>query len=176
MISEPRVGERLAQALTYLMCVELRSCPRNAREADICLSPWSARVFLIANGFGLVNYGRLGLSPHSRPCCADSRWHERQRRGSGPARTPPSRCLDSEPRVRRWMARAAGSGRCSQGSFHLKVATCKIPPLPKRKMHWKTRTFHLQVEMRLSLGSQATSSGGIWPLSTLEKLLSHQVS
>ena len=68
MISEPRVGERPAQALAYIMHVELESRHRNAIEADICLSCWSAGVFLIVNGFGLVNYGRLVLSPHTRPC------------------------------------------------------------------------------------------------------------
>lgn len=34
MISEPRVGERAAQALAYIMSVELQSCHRNAVEAD----------------------------------------------------------------------------------------------------------------------------------------------
>lgn len=67
MISEPRVGESPAPALAYIMHMELKSRHRNAIEADIRLSRWSARVFLIANGFGLVNYGRLVLSPHSRP-------------------------------------------------------------------------------------------------------------
>ena len=73
MISEPRVGERPAWALAYIMHVELKSRHRNAIEEDICLNCWSARVFLVANGFGLVNYRRLVLSPHSRPCGADAR-------------------------------------------------------------------------------------------------------
>lgn len=68
MISGPRVEERPARPLAYIMHVELESRHRNAIEADIYLNCWSAGVFLTVNGFGLVNYGRLVLSPHSRPC------------------------------------------------------------------------------------------------------------
>lgn len=74
MISEPCVGKRPVPALAYIMCVELKSCHGMnamevgvARVGSICLSLWSAEVFLTANGFGLINYGRLVLSPHNRP-------------------------------------------------------------------------------------------------------------
>lgn len=129
MISEPRVGERPAWTLTYIMCVELESCHKNAIEADICLSRWSARVFLIANGFGLINYGRLVLSLLSRLQVTWKTEEEQQ-----PSPLPPSRCVDSEPRVWRWMSRAAGSQRCNQGRFRLTAATCSTSPCPKKNV------------------------------------------
>lgn len=63
------MGKRPVPALAYIMCVELEShhgMPWRA-GGDICVSLGSAEAFLTANGFGLINDGRLVLSPHSRP-------------------------------------------------------------------------------------------------------------
>lgn len=67
------MGEELAWAPFYIMQMELKSRHRNVIEASNCLSHWSVGAFLVVNGFGLINYGRLVLNLYSRPSGVESR-------------------------------------------------------------------------------------------------------
>lgn len=88
---------------------------------------------------------------------------------------PPSRCLDSEPGVWRWMSRAAGRWRCSQGRFHLTAATCNAVPSPKKKFTGNNNLSSPGIDGIVNKEPDQLLSWDVDSKAHIEQLLRHQV-